>query len=76
MKLCKDCEYYSEGFCISPENGQDLVTGGVKERDASLWRTDITLGYERCGSEGRFFVPKTSVTKTSVPWWAFWRKWS
>ena len=71
MKFCKDCEHHLQGLCLSPENGQDPVTGGVKARDAYISRTDITLGYEKCGPEGRFFAPKTSVQ-----WWDFWRKWS
>ena len=71
MKFCKDCKYYMDGLCLSPENGRDLVTGGVKARDAYISRTDITLGFKKCGSNGDFFVPK--VVK-EIPRWACWRK--
>lgn len=71
MKFCKDCEHYEHLRCSAPENGINPVTGRVKSVNAHMSRTDIALMSESCGSEARFFVPKMSV-----PWWAFWRKWS
>jgi len=76
MKFCKDCEYYSDGFCISPENGQDPVTGGVKALCAAIARTNITLGFKKCGSNGDFFVPKVVKEVKETPWWTFWSKWA
>ena len=68
MKFCKDCEHHERGLCLSPENGIDPVSDGPKARNAAINRADMP-GRPRCGFEARFFVPKTSV-----PWWAFWRK--
>jgi hypothetical protein len=70
MKFCKDCEHHFQGLCLSPENGQDPVTGGVKALSAAIARSDITLGFKKCGSSGDFFVPKVTYHQ----WWAFWRK--
>ena len=61
MKICKDCKHlsiaeYGSAFCVSPNNGIDLVTGNLQPRDPRQNR--YVLENIGCGQEGKWFKPK------------------
>ena len=61
MKICKDCKNlsiaeYGSAFCVSPNNGIDLVTGNLQPRDPRQNR--YVLENIGCGQEGKWFEPK------------------
>jgi hypothetical protein len=78
MKLCKDCEYFSESnYCHAPENGISPVTGDPNVKFATTNRRDKSLRLVReaganfgCGPDGAFWKQKTNLVKKS--WWKFW----
>lgn len=62
MKLCKNCEYFTEtNFCKSPNNGKSPINGKPKVIFATVSRNDNEL----CGIDGKHYVEKTIV----LPWW-------
>ena len=72
-KLCKDCKHLSEIglhlWCVSPQNGIDLVSGGVNNR-----LVDTARKLEKyCGPDAKWFVQKEAeVQSKQRKWWKLW----
>lgn len=63
-KFCKDCKYYSQYFeasCYRPQNGRDIVTGGIIPVNPTLDRN--SNAENNCGLEAKFFVAEEKPKK-------------
>lgn len=66
MKFCKDCKHLWGGsMCRSPQLGQDVVTGQVRQFSAAVTRNLES----RRGLAGYWFEPRPVTKLSEVPTW-------
>lgn len=62
MKLCKDCKYERDGYCVNKlSERHDFVRGGTRDLCQIMRRHK-----EHCGPNAIWFEQKRT-------WWAFWK---
>lgn len=68
LKFCKNCAHYKDitVICLSPNNGQSMITGNTKPELATFNRNDDA----RCGKGGAWFALKKH--QPEKPWFNFW----
>ena len=57
MKLCIDCKHYKSRNCYHPENGIDLVDGGLKSDMCVVMRSEAG----KCKPSALLFEPQEAV---------------
>lgn len=72
MKICKNCRYFDDIWCIHPNNGMSPVTGTIPKRFAVINRDSKSVLYDGvvCGPDGDWFEEKIHFIKKK--WWKIW----
>ncbi len=66
QKFCVNCKWFTEpnyGYCTSPRNRLDNVTGEPQRILAALARNDL---FKACGEAGRFYEEKLPVEEQKL----------